>query len=140
MAQHMMWDPIAQNYRGQATNGTVVTVDHDVMDMANKKAGKSVYDSDWWIETLAAVLEHWGIYGRRWVDAATKMPRINFSSTQTTENEKSAAPSKENKQLTQPFAPPPQPENVQDDRPSGPLSRRLMSGPLTPPKNNNERK
>ena len=51
---------ILQNFRGQATNGTVVTVDHDVMDVVNKKAGKSVYDSDWWVETLEAVLEPTG--------------------------------------------------------------------------------
>ena len=119
MAQAMMWDPIVGDYRGQATNGTVVTVDKDVMDMANKRAGKAVYESDWWVETLERVLEHWGIYAKRWVDAASGVPRINFSLDRPAE-----VPTKPVEQALP--EPPPQPAKT----PSGPLSKRLMSGPL----------
>ena len=81
MAQKLMWNQIESQYRGQGTNGAVVTVEVEAMDLATRKAGKSVYDTDWWIETLQNVLEHWGIYTQRWTDAATKVPRIHFSVT-----------------------------------------------------------
>ena len=117
MAQAMMWDPLVGNYRGQATNGTVVTVDEDAMALATRMAGKGVYDSDWWVETLARVLEHWGIYGKQWIDGATKMPRSNFATER--QEEKAAA------------EPPPPQQPQQTSMPSGPLSKRLMSGPLS---------
>ncbi len=79
MAQRMMWNQFQAQYRGQATNGTVVTVDETVMALALKKAGKSVFDSDWWIETLERVLNHWGINTQRWVDATTNTRRAHFS-------------------------------------------------------------
>src|SRR4051794_24149666 len=82
MAQQLMWSQIESLYRGQGTNGTVVTVELDAMDLAQKRAGKSVFDTDWWVETLKQVLDHWGIYSQRWTDAATRMPRVHFSITQ----------------------------------------------------------
>jgi hypothetical protein len=81
MAQQLMWNQIETLYRGQGTGGTVVTVESDAMELAQKKAGKGVYDSDWWVETLLNVLEHWGIYAQRWIDAATRVPRMHFSTT-----------------------------------------------------------
>lgn len=81
MAQQLMWDQIGSLYRGQGTGGTVVTVEADAMELAQKKAGKGVYDSDWWVETLLSVLEHWGIYAQRWIDAATRVPRMHFSTS-----------------------------------------------------------
>lgn len=79
MAQRMMWNQFQAQYRGQATNGTVVTVDETVMALALKKAGKGVFDSDWWIESLERVLNHWGITAQRWVDATTNTRRAHFS-------------------------------------------------------------
>ena len=79
MAQQLMWNQIEILYRGQATNGTVVTVEEQAMDKAQRNAGKSVYDTDWWVETLARVLEHWGIQTKQWIDNATRTPRLHFS-------------------------------------------------------------
>ena len=79
MAQQMMWDVIENVFRAQTSNGSIVTVDQNAMDLAQKKAGKTVYDSDWWVETLLNVLEHWGIHNKRWVDVATQLPRYHFS-------------------------------------------------------------
>src|SRR5438105_3020251 len=78
MAQQIMWSYTDRLYRGQAGDGTVVTVTEEAMDVALKKAGKGVFESDWWTETLTVVLEHWGIYGKRWADPATAMPRLHF--------------------------------------------------------------
>jgi hypothetical protein len=78
MAQRMMWIQVQSIYRGQATDGTVVTVEADAMDLALKKAGNGIYDSDWWNETLEKVLDHWGISTQRWHDAVTKTPRAHF--------------------------------------------------------------
>ena len=79
MSQKLMWNQIETLYRGQGTNGAGVTVEAEALDVAMRRAGKSVYDSDWWVETLQNVLEHWGIYMQRWTDAATRVPRIHFS-------------------------------------------------------------
>ncbi len=79
MPQQMMWNQMDQVYRGQASDGTVITVEEDAMVLAHKKAGNSVYESDWWPETLTRVLEHWGIYSKRWVDEVTLMPRMHFT-------------------------------------------------------------
>ena len=79
MAQQMMWDHISAVFRGQATNGTVVTVDEGAMNAALKNAGKGVYDSDWWVETLDTILDHWGIDVKHWVDDITRSPRAGYS-------------------------------------------------------------
>ena len=78
MAQQMMWSAWESLYRGQGSDGTVITVDEDAMNTALKQAGKGIFDSDWWLETLARVLEHWGIFSKRWTDDATHMPRMHF--------------------------------------------------------------
>jgi hypothetical protein len=79
VAQELMWDQIQSVYRGQASGGVVVLVEEDAMQVALKKAGKSVFETDWWLETLTDVLEHWGIYAKRWVDEATLVPRARFT-------------------------------------------------------------
>jgi hypothetical protein len=84
MAQPMMWNQFQSNYRGQSTNGTIVTVDESVMTLALKKAGKSVFDSDWWLETLERVLNHWGVDARHWIDATTNTRRAHFSMAEET--------------------------------------------------------
>jgi hypothetical protein len=104
MAQQMMWSQIDQVFRGQASDGTVITVEEDAMLLAHKKAGNSVYESDWWPETLTRVLEHWGIYGKRWVDDVTFVPRIHFTKGE-----------------------PKQQAAQQQQQRSGPLSTRLLS-------------
>ena len=106
MAQQMMWNAWQEAFRGQATNGTIVTVEQEAMDLAHRKAGTSVYESDWWPETLTSVLEHWGIYYKKWLDEDTVTPRLHFTTT---------APEKSN-ETRKPA--------------SGPLSARLNSGPL----------
>src|SRR5947208_3077508 len=127
MAQQMMFDPILSNYRGQATNGTVVTVEPAAMELANKKAGRTAYDSDWWVETVQSTLEHWGILGRRWIDGATRMPRLDFTyekskRTGASTPEKTEADAADSSQTSQPTKP----------LGSGPLTNRIMSGPLNP--------
>jgi hypothetical protein len=82
MAQRMMWNQFHDIYRGQASDGTVITVDQKVMTMAIRKAGPGVYDSDWWLESLDRVLDHWGIKSRHWMDATTHTPRAHFDFTQ----------------------------------------------------------
>jgi hypothetical protein len=117
MAQQMMFDYMERNYRGQASDGTVVTSTEEAMEAALKRAGKTIYDSDWWIETMEQVLVSWGIYKTRWQDPATGSPRASFSieppekDTNTTSTQRPAA-------NTVGF-------------PSGPLSSRLTSGKLT---------
>ncbi len=102
MPQMMMWSQFEDLYRGQATDGAVITVADDAMRLTQKKAGNSVYEADWWLETLTRVLEHWGVYCKRWVDPASQVPRLHFSLGD------------------------PQP----DRQPTGSLSARIMSGPL----------
>jgi len=75
----MMWDLHEDTYRGQASDGTVVTVPQPVMELALKKAGKGVYDSDWWVESQESILSHWGIDSRRWMDGVTRTPRARFT-------------------------------------------------------------
>lgn len=74
----MMWSPRESLYRGQASDGTVITVDEDAMTTALKKAGNGIFETDWWIETLTRVLEHWGIFSKRWMDDITNVPRMHF--------------------------------------------------------------
>ncbi len=104
MAQQMMWNYSDEIYRGQADDGTIITVAEDAMRLALAKAGRQIFETEWWMETLTNVLEHWGIYSKRWVDDLTGMPRLDFSLGQA-------------KQMP--------------DRTSGPLSSRLNSGPLS---------
>lgn len=101
----MMWSPRESLYRGQATDGTVITVDEDAMNAALKQAGKGIFETDWWIETLTRILLHWGIYSRRWIDEATKVPRIHFK-------------------LDQPKPPNPLEEQIAT---TGPLNARIMT-------------
>lgn len=74
----MMWSARETLYRGQASDGTVITVDEDAMQSALKKAGNGIFETDWWVDTLTRVLEHWGIFSRRWLDEATQVPRMHF--------------------------------------------------------------
>ena len=97
-------------------NGTVVVVDPSAMDLAHKKAGKTVYDSDWWVETLQVTLDHWGIFSRRWMDGATRVPRANFS-LESFPDTGTLTQEQVSRNLTQPLQ-------------SGPLLSRLNSGPL----------
>jgi hypothetical protein len=82
MPSQMMWNVIESLYRGQATDGTVVTVDEPAMMAAQKQAGKGVYDTDWWRETLPVTLDRWGLAAKRWVDDATGMPRAHYTLSQ----------------------------------------------------------
>ena len=75
MPQQMMWSARENLYRGQATDGTVITVDQDAMNTALKQAGNGIFETDWWVETLTRILEHWGIFSKRWLDDITNMPR-----------------------------------------------------------------
>lgn len=102
MAQRMMWNLVETLYRGQASDGAVITVVEDAMKLAHQKAGFGVYDADWWVETLTQVLEHWGIYCKRWVDPTAQTPRLHFTLGE------------------------PKP----DIQSTGPLSARILSGPL----------
>jgi hypothetical protein len=80
MPQQMMWNTIEDKYKGQASDGTLITVDEDVMMEAHKRAGKAVYDTDWWTETLVYVLASWGIFGERSYDHSTRLPTARFRS------------------------------------------------------------
>lgn len=104
MPQRMMLDQFEDLYRGQAAGGQVVTVDPDAMNLVHRKAGNGVFDPDWWVETLTRILEHWGVFCKRWTDPATLAPRMHFSVGQPKPDFSSQA--------------------------SGPLSERLLSGPL----------
>ncbi len=104
MAQNMMWNEIEALYRGQAAQGEVVTVAEDAMKVAHKRAGNWAFEADWWVETLTRVLEHWGLYRKRWVDPATQVVRLHFTLGD------------------------PRPANT--IQATGPLSARIMSGPL----------
>lgn len=115
MPQQMMWSQMDKVYRAQSTNGTLITVNEEAMDLALKKAGKGVFESEWWMETLEHVLLHWGIVARRWVDEATRVPRIGFS-TQTAESERITG------DLQSQQTPPPA---------RGPLSTRILSNKLS---------
>ena len=79
MPLQMMWSPRENLYRGQAQDGTVMTVEEPAMLEALKQAGKGVFEADWWSETLPSVLERWGLHARRWTDDVTQMPRVHYS-------------------------------------------------------------
>jgi hypothetical protein len=117
MAQQMMFDRIGGSYRGQASDGTVVTVTEEAMEVALKRAGKSIYDSDWWTETLEQVLMSWGIYKSRWLDPATHSPRAEFSMDPPKKDTGTSSTQR--------------PATSTVPLPSGPLSSRLTSGKLS---------
>ena|SRR5687768_18516072 len=105
MAQQIMWSPRESVYRGQATDGTVITIEEPAMSKALKEAGNSIYEADWWRETLTVTLQRWGIMGKSWMDDVTATPRVHYSLGEPTR---------------------PEPDEVQQHM-SGPLSTRLLS-------------
>jgi len=74
----IMWSQAESLYRGQSLTGTVITVDEDALKAALKNAGNSIFDTEWWIETLAVVLERWGLKSKQWTDPATRVLRLHF--------------------------------------------------------------
>ncbi len=79
MAQQLMWLVMDARYRGQATNGSIVTVTQDALDIAQKNAGRQVYETDWWVETLPQVIQNWGIYFKQVLDRTTLNHCVDFS-------------------------------------------------------------
>jgi hypothetical protein len=74
----IMWSQAEGLYRGQSLTGTVITVDEDALKSALKNAGNSIFDTEWWIETLTVVLERWGMNSKQWTDPATQVLRLHF--------------------------------------------------------------
>jgi hypothetical protein len=74
----ILWNQVEAVYRAQANSGDVITVDEDAMQRALVNAGNTVFDTEWWVETLPSVLEHWSLGSRRWMDQVTGMPRVHF--------------------------------------------------------------
>jgi hypothetical protein len=74
----ILWNQVEAVYRGQANTGDVITVDEDAMQRALVNAGNAVFDSEWWVESLPNVLEHWKLVSRRWMDNVTGMPRVHY--------------------------------------------------------------
>jgi hypothetical protein len=109
MPQQMMWNPIEGKYKGQASDGTLITVDEDAMAQAHRRAGRMVYETDWWMETLVYVLASWGIFGERAHDQTTRVPTAHFRAGEPRRS--SIAGGLQNA--------------------TGPLSARLSSGPLS---------
>ncbi|MGA7733735.1 MAG: hypothetical protein WCD37_20925 [Chloroflexia bacterium] len=86
----IMWNHVEGQYRGQSYSGVILTIDEDAMNKVIKNAGNAVFDTEWWIETLAVVFDHWGLKSSRWLDPATQMPHVHYrlvndrKSTETT--------------------------------------------------------
>jgi hypothetical protein len=76
-----MWNQVEGLYRGQATSGVILTIDEDAMNKAVRNAGNAVFDTEWWVETLRDILEHWGLKSKRWTDPVTQMPIVHFRLT-----------------------------------------------------------
>jgi hypothetical protein len=74
----IMWSQAESLYRGQSLTGTVITVDEDALQIALKNAGNSIFDTEWWIETLTVVLDRWGLKSKQWTDPATQVLRLHF--------------------------------------------------------------
>jgi hypothetical protein len=74
----IMWSHVESQYRGQSFSGVIITIDEDAMNKVIKQAGNVVFDTEWWIETLAVVFEHWGLKSSRWLDPATQMPHVHY--------------------------------------------------------------
>ncbi len=77
----ILWSQIDGHYRGQSNAGVILTVDQDAMNMAIKNAGNAVFDTEWWVETLSVVLEHWGLKSKRTLDHTTQMPHVHYRLT-----------------------------------------------------------
>jgi hypothetical protein len=73
-----MWSQAESLYRGQSLTGTVITVDEDALKAALKNAGNSIFDTEWWLETMTVVLERWGLKAKQWTDPATQVLRVHF--------------------------------------------------------------
>jgi hypothetical protein len=76
-----MWSHVESQYRAQANSGVIITIDEDAMNKAIKNAGNVVFDTEWWVETLPIVLEHWGLRNKRWLDPTTHMPHVHYRLT-----------------------------------------------------------
>src|SRR5512146_2993762 len=74
----ILWNQVEAVYRAQANSGDVITVDEDAMQRALVNAGNAVFDTEWWVEALPSVLEHWSLGSRRWMDQVTGMPRVHY--------------------------------------------------------------
>lgn len=74
----ILWNQVEAVYRAQANSGDVITVDEDAMQRALVNAGNPVFDTEWWVEALPSVLEHWNLGSRRWMDQVTGMPRVHY--------------------------------------------------------------
>jgi hypothetical protein len=74
----ILWNQVEAVYRAQANSGDVITVDEDAMQRAMVNAGNAVFDTEWWVEALPSVLEHWDLGSRRWMDQVTGMPRVHY--------------------------------------------------------------
>src|SRR5690348_4135414 len=77
----ILWDHVESHYRAQSNSGVILSIDDDAMLKALKNAGNGVFDTEWWMETLPNVLEHWGLRSKRWIDPPTQMPRIHYRLT-----------------------------------------------------------
>lgn len=77
----ILWDHVEAHYRAQCNSGVILSIDEDAMLAALKNAGNVVFDTEWWVETLQNVLEHWGLRSKRWTDPATMMPRVHYRLT-----------------------------------------------------------
>jgi|SRR5215203_5033921 len=75
------WDHVEILYRAQCNSGIILSIDDDAMIKALKNAGNVVFDTEWWVETLPNVLEHWGLRSKRWTDPTTQMPRLHYRLT-----------------------------------------------------------
>jgi hypothetical protein len=74
----IMWSQAESLYRGQSLTGTVITIDEDALNVALKNAGNSIFDTEWWLETLQVVLERWGLRSKQWTDPATQVLRVHI--------------------------------------------------------------
>ncbi len=74
----ILWNQVEAVYRAQANSGDVITVDEDAMQRALVNGGNAVFDTEWWVEALPSVLEHWSLGSRRWMDHVTGMPRVHY--------------------------------------------------------------
>ncbi|MEP6775779.1 MAG: hypothetical protein ABJA50_09310 [Chloroflexota bacterium] len=74
----ILWNQVEAIYRAQANSGDVITVDEDAMQRALVNAGNAVFDTEWWVEAMPSVLEHWSLGSRRWMDQVTGMPRVHY--------------------------------------------------------------
>jgi hypothetical protein len=74
----IMWSQAESLYRGQSLTGTVITIDEDALNTALKHAGNTIFDTEWWLETLTVVLERWGLRSKEWTDPTTQVLRVHI--------------------------------------------------------------